>query len=104
MKQFEIYLVNLDPTIGSEIKKSRPAVIISPNVLNKMLNTVIIAPFTSTQKEYPSRLFFNLNNKNGEIVLDQLRPVDKIRLVKKIGKTDSITSQNIKLILQTMFS
>jgi len=104
MKQFEIYLVNLDPTVGSEIKKSRPAVIVSPDAMNKILNTVIIAPLTSTQKGYPSRVPSNLESKKGEIVLDQLRAIDKIRLVKKLGKADSVTAQNIKLVLQTMFS
>jgi mRNA interferase MazF len=104
MKQFEIYLVNLDPTIGSEIKKTRPAVIISPDAMNKVLNTVIIAPLTSTQKGYPSRVFSNFKGKKGEVVLDQLRTVDKIRLVKKIGQIDSKTAQNIKLVLLTMFS
>jgi mRNA interferase MazF len=104
MKQFEIYLVNLDPTVGSEIKKSRPAVIVSPDAMNKILDTVIIAPLPSTQKGYPSRVASNLGSKKGEIVLDQLRAVDKIRLAKKLGKADSITAQNIKLVLQTMFS
>ena len=104
MKQFEIYLVNLDPTVGSEIKKSRPAVIVSPDAMNKILNTVIVAPITSTQNGYPSRVASNLGSKKGEIVLDQLRAVDKIRLAKKLGKADSIAAQNIKLVLQTMFS
>jgi mRNA interferase MazF len=104
MKQFDIYLVNLDPTVGSEIKKTRPAVIISPDAMNKVLNTVIIAPLTSTQKGYPSRVFSNFKGKKGEVVLDQLRTVDKIRLVKKLGQIDNKTAQNIKLVLLTMFS
>lgn len=104
MKQFDIFLVNLDPTVGSEIKKSHPAVIISPDAMNKMLNTVIIAPLTATIKGYPSRISSRINGQHGEIVLDQIRTVDKIRLSKKLGRTDSKTSQNIKLVLQTMFS
>lgn len=104
MKQFDIFLVNLDPTIGSEIKKSRPAVIISPDAMNKVLNTVIIAPLTATIKGYPSRISSQINGQHGEIVLDQIRTVDKIRLSKKLGKTNSKTSRNIKLVLQTMFS
>ena len=104
MKQFEIYLVNLDPTIGSEIKKTRPAVIISPDAMNKVLNTVIIAPLTRTQKGYPSRVFSNFKGKKGEVVLDQLRTVDKVRLIKKLDQIDSKTAQNIKLVLLTMFS
>jgi mRNA interferase MazF len=104
VKQFDIYLVNLDPTIGSEIKKTRPAVIISPDAMNKVLNTVIIAPLISTQKGYPSRVFSNFKGKKGEVVLDQLRTVDKVRLIKKLDQIDSKTAQNIKLVLLTMFS
>jgi mRNA interferase MazF len=104
MKQFDVYLVNLDPTVGSEIKKSRPAVIVSPDVMNKLLNTVIVAPITSTQKGYPSRVSSNLKGKAGEIVLDQIRAVDKVRLAKKMGRVESRTAHNIKLVLQTMFS
>jgi mRNA interferase MazF len=104
MKQFDIYLVNLDPTVGSEIKKSRPAIIVSPDVMNKMLNTVIIAPLTTAQKGYPSRVNALTNGKKGEVVLDQIRAVDKTRLSKKMGKVDANTAKNIKLVLQTMFS
>src|SRR5215813_307693 len=103
MKQFEVYLVNLDPTVGSEIKKTRPAVIISPDVMNKNLNTVIIAPLTSTLKNYPSRVKSLFKRKNGEIVLDQIRAVDKIRLNKKLGTLPPQTADDIKKVLQTMF-
>jgi mRNA interferase MazF len=104
MKQFEVYLVNLDPTVGSEVKKTRPAIIVSPDAMNKILNTVIIAPLTSTLKGYPSRVLSNFKGQKGEIVLDQLRAVDKIRLGKKLGKADITTAQNIKAVIQTMFS
>ncbi len=104
MNQFDIYLVNLDPTIGTEIKKTRPAIIVSPNTMNKNLNTVIVAPLTSSIKNYPSRIINILKGKKGEIVLDQIRAVDKIRLIKKIGKVDEQKAKHIKLILQTMFS
>ena len=104
MKQFDIYFVDLDPTIGFEIKKSRPAIIVSPDAMNKILKTVIVAPLTSSQKGYPSRVDTISNGKQGEVVLDQVRAVDKIRLSKKIGKADAITAKNIKLVLQTMFS
>ena len=103
MKQFEVYLVNLDPTIGSEIKKSRPAIIISPDQMNKHIATVIVAPLTHSSKGYPPRLKTTFKNQSGEIVLDQIRAVNKIRLVKKFGTIDQSTAINIKKILQTMF-
>jgi mRNA interferase MazF len=104
MKQFDVYIVTLNPTKGSEINKTRPSVIISPNVLNKHLNTVIIAPLTTTIKNYPSRVLSNFEGQPGEIALDQLRAVDKERLKKKIGTVDKKTSENIKQVLHTMFS
>ena len=103
MKQFDVYEVNLDPTIGAEIKKSRPAVIISPDVMNKHLKTVIVAPLTHTIKEYPSRVVSQFQNQQGEIVLDQIRAVDKLRLKRKLGKVDAATSKGIIKVLQTMF-
>ncbi len=104
MKQFDIYIVALNPTKGSEINKTRPSVIVSPNVLNKHLNTVIIAPLTTTIKNYPSRVLSNLVGQPGEIALDQIRAVDKERLKKKIGSVDRKTAENIKKVLHTMFS
>jgi mRNA interferase MazF len=104
MKQFDVYIVTLNPTKGSEINKTRPSVIISPNVLNKHLNTVIIAPLTTTIKNYPSRVLSNFEGQPGEIALDQLRAVDKERLKKKIGTVDRKTADNIKQVLYTMFS
>jgi len=103
MKQFEVYQVNLDPTIGAEIKKSRPAVIISPNVMNKHLKTVIVAPLTHTIKGYPSRVINQFQNQPGEIALDKMRAVDKLRLKKKLGIVDAGTSSGILKVLQTMF-
>ena len=103
MKQFDVYVVILDPTIGAEIKKSRPAVIISPTVMNKHLQTVIVAPLTHTIKGYPSRVISRFQNQPGEIALDQIRAVDKLRLVKKLGTVDTGTSSDILKILQTMF-
>lgn len=104
MKQFDIYLVNFDPTIGAEIKKTRPAVIVSPDGMNKNLQTVIVAPLTHTVKNYPSRIATNFRGQNGEVVLDQLRSVDKHRLIKKQGVMDAVTSTDIKAVLQTMFA
>ena len=103
MKQFEVYMVNLDPTLGAEMKKSRPAVIVSPDVMNKNLQTVIVAPMNRTIKGYPSRVTSQFQKRAGEIVLDQIRSVDKRRLVKKLGTVDASTSSNILAVLQTMF-
>lgn len=104
MKQFDVYLVTFDPTIGAEIKKTRPAVIVSPDGMNRNLQTVIVAPLTHTTKGYPSRIVTNFGGQSGEVVLDQLRGVDKHRLIKKISKMDALTSADIKVTLQTMFS
>ncbi|HEY0432380.1 MAG TPA: type II toxin-antitoxin system PemK/MazF family toxin [Chitinophagaceae bacterium] len=103
MKQFEVYQVNLDPTIGAGTKKSRLAVIISPNVMNKHLRTVIVAPLTNTKKGYPSRVSSQFQKKDGEVVPDQLRAVDKVRLVTKMGVLDRRTASAILGVLQTMF-
>lgn len=103
MKQFQVYQMNLDPTVGAEIKKTRPAVIISPDVMNKHLQTVIVAPLTHTIKGYPSRVICQFRNQQGEVVLDQMRAVDKVRLVKRLGSVDADTSTDILKVLQTMF-
>jgi len=103
VNQFEVYLINLNPTIGSEIKKTRPCVIISPNEMHG-LNTVIIAPMTSTIKQYPTRIPVSFGKKNGHIVLDQIRTVDKARLVKLLGTIQENTARNVLKALQEMFS
>jgi len=104
VKKNEIWLVNLDPTIGAEIKKSRPCVIVSPDAMNKYLATVIVAPLTSTHKNYPSRVDSTFQGTHGQIVLDQLRAVDKIRLTKKLGLLGKQTTQDVNTVLATMFS
>jgi mRNA interferase MazF len=83
--RFDVWLVDLDPVMGSEIKKTRPSVIISPKEINQHMNTVIIAPLTSTIKNFPFRLNCKFQNHNGQIALDHIRSVDKIRLVRKVG-------------------
>lgn len=102
--QYDVYLVNLDPTIGSEIKKTRPCVIISPNEMNQNISTIIIAPLTSTKRSYPTRINCQVQGKDGQIVLDQIRTVDKKRLIKKIDTINKRTSQKIKKILSEMFA
>lgn len=102
--RFDIYLVNLDPTIGSEIKKTRPSVVISPNEMNHHINTVIIAPMTTKSRSYPTRIGCRLQGKLGQIVLDQIRTVDKRRLIKKIGRLESKTQTKLLVMLIEMFS
>ncbi|HKL83446.1 MAG TPA: type II toxin-antitoxin system PemK/MazF family toxin [Desulfobacter sp.] len=104
VKRFDVYLVNLDPTVGSEIKKTRPCLVISPDEMNHNIRTVIIAPMTSAQKEYPTRVSCTFQKKKGQIVLDQLRTIDKIRLIKKLGTIDSKSQLGVISILQRLFS
>jgi len=104
LKRFDIYLVNLDPTVGNEIKKTRPAVIISPDEMNRNISTVIIAPMTTKGRSYPTRIPTTFQQKEGQVILDQIRTVDKSRLVKKIGKVNKVTSNKILSLLIEMFS
>jgi mRNA interferase MazF len=100
-QQFEVYLISLDPTVGAEMQKTRPCVIISPNEMNKYLNTVIIAPMTTVIRDYPTRINLIFDNKEGQIVLDQIRTVDKNRFIKKIGSLEeNISDQVIDLLLE----
>lgn len=100
-QQFAIYLISLDPTVGAEIQKTRPCVIISPDEMNKYLNTVIIAPMTTVIRNYPTRINLIFDNKDGQIVLDQIRTVDKNRLIKKIGDLDqNIGNQVLDLLIK----
>lgn len=93
LKQYSIALVNLEPTIGSEIKKTRPCVIISPNEMNKYLNTVVLAPMTTNLKNYPTRVAVKHNGKKGMIAIDQIRTVDKKRIIRVF---ESLTKSEIK--------
>lgn len=102
-QQFEIYLVALDPTQGSEIKKTRPCLIVSPDEMNRHIRTVIIAPISSKIHDYPSRLRFELKGKKAQIILDQLRSVDKSRLSKKWGKLSPALSLKTLNILTELF-
>ncbi len=103
LDQYEIVLVNLDPTIGSEMKKTRPAVIISPNEMNKYLNTVVIAPMTSSSKSYPTRVEVNHNKTKGWIVLDQIRTIDRQRITKKLGRLTTKEVEKVKNIIKETF-
>jgi mRNA interferase MazF len=103
VNQYEVYWINLEPTKGSEIKKVRPCVIVSPNEMNEFLNTVIVAPLTSTVKYiYPFRAQVKINDKNGRVALDQLRCVDKSRLREKLGSLSVEEVGSVKNILFEM--
>ena len=102
IKRFEVYLVKLNPTVGSEIQKTRPCIVISPNEMN-VLKTVIVAPMTSKGFDFIFRPKIKFENKNGLVLLDQMRTVDKTRLVKKLGDVDKQTSQDISSMLVQIF-
>ena len=104
LNRFEIWLVELDPTRGSEIAKTRPAVVVSPDVVNRHLRTVLVAPLTSTLKGYPTRVASTFQGKAGEIALDQTRAVDQQRLVKRLGTLDDATARQVCATLQRLFA
>jgi mRNA interferase MazF len=103
IKQYQIILVNLDPTIGSEIKKTRPCVVISPNEMNKYLRTIVIAPMTSSSKKYPTRVKVKHDNKTGWIVLDQIRTIDRQRIIKIFGELKDFEIQELKSVLKETY-
>jgi Growth inhibitor len=103
IKQYEIVLVNLDPTIGSEIKKTRPCTVISPNEMNKYLQTIVIAPLTSSSKPYPTRVEINHVKIKGWIVLDQIRTVDRTRVVKKLDKLTTAEIESVKTVIMETY-
>ncbi len=96
-------LVNLDPTMGSEIKKTRPCVVISPDEMNKNLRTITIAPMTSSSRPYPTRVEVNQNGQSGWVVLDQIRTVDKLRVVKKFESLTEREIRNCKRVIKETF-
>jgi mRNA interferase MazF len=104
VKRFDVYLINLDPTVGSEIKKTRPCLIISPDEMNRYINTVIVAPMSTKGREYPTRVACKFKGKRGQIVLDQIRTVDKARLVRRLGRIDAQTQTSVLLVLEEMFA
>ena len=104
VRRFDVFLISLDPTKGTEIKKTRPCLVISPDEMNRHIRTVIIAPITSTLKSYPTRVTTTFQGKQGQIVLDQIRTVDKQRLVKKLGVISDPAQSQVLNRLQSMFS
>jgi mRNA interferase MazF len=104
IKRFEVYLVNLDPTVGSEIKKTRPCLIISPDEMNRHIATVIVAPMTTKGRPYPTRVACRFQGKDGQIVLDQVRTIDKTRLLRKLGRIRKSTQADVLNTLAEMFA
>jgi mRNA interferase MazF len=98
------YLVNLDPTVGSEIKKTRPCLIVSPDEMNRHIRTVIVAPMTTKGRQYPTRVTCRFRGKAGQVVLDQIRTVDASRLVRKLGRLDNDTGAKVLAILGEIFA
>jgi mRNA interferase MazF len=103
INQYEIVLVNLDPTIGSEMKKTRPCVVLSPNEMNKYLQTIVIAPITSSSKLYPTKVSIKHRGVNGWIVIDQLRTIDRIRIVKRFTSLSPKEIEQVKNVIKETF-
>jgi mRNA interferase MazF len=104
IKRFDVHLVRLDPTVGVEIQKTRPCVVVSPDEMNRSLQTVVVAPMTTKGRSYPSRVACRFQGRDGQVVLDQLRTVDRARLVRKLGRLDKKTFAVVLDILQEMFA
>ena len=104
VKRFEVHLVNLDPTVGSEINKMRPCLIISPDEMNRWIATVIIAPMTSRGRPYPTRVACKFQGRDGQVVLDQIRTVDKSRLVRRLGTVKEPTQEAVLATLAKLFT
>lgn len=103
LKQYSVVLVNLDPTIGGEIKKTRPCVILSPNEINKFLKTIVIAPMTTNLKKYPTRVNVKHNGKKGMMAIDQIRTIDKARVLKRFDRLTKSEIANCKSIIKETF-
>jgi mRNA interferase MazF len=104
VRRFEVYLVALDPTVGSEIRKTRPCVVVSPDEANAALSTIVAAPLTSTVRNYPTRLSLRFQRRKGEIAVDQLRALDKRRLVRKLGTISLEAQKRLLALLAEFFS
>jgi len=104
IKRFDVYLVNLDPTLGSEIHKARPCLVISPDEMNRYIATVIVAPMTTKGRNYPTRVLCTFKGEDGQVVLDQIRTIDKSRLVQKLGRIDKQTQEEVLTVLAEMFA
>ena len=104
VKRFEVLLISLDPTKGHEIKKTRPCVVVSPNEMNRYISTVIIAPMTSKGNQYPTRIACQFQGVQGQVILDQIRTIDKSRIVKKLGILSKATQAKVLDLLSELFA
>ena len=104
IRRFDVYLIDLEPTVGSELRKTPPCLVISPDDMNRYLNTVLIAPMTTQGKAYPSRVPCYFDGKSGHIALDQLRVIDKSRLVKRLGRIDITSQRSVLDVLARLFA
>jgi len=104
VRRFDVFLVNLDPTVGSEIRKSRPCVVVSPDEMNRYVRTVVVAPLTTSGRPYPSRVEVRFAGKEGQVVIDQLRTIDKVRLAKRLGVLDSDEAASVLEVLKEFFA
>jgi mRNA interferase MazF len=104
IRRFDVYLVSLDPTVDSEVRKTRPCLVISPDDMNRSIATVIVAPMTTKGRPYPTRVPVRFGGKDGQIVLDQLRTVDKARLIKKLGQVGEQTQRGVLAVLAELFA
>jgi mRNA interferase MazF len=103
-ERFDVFLVNLDPTVGSEIRKSRPCVVVSPDEMNRHVRTVVVAPLTTAGRPYPSRVPVRFAGRHGQVVIDQLRTVDKVRLVKRLGRLGDSEVGAVLDVLRELFA
>jgi mRNA interferase MazF len=103
-RRFDVFLVNLDPTVGSEVRKTRPCLIISPDEMNRYIGTVIVAPMTTKGRDYPTRVACRFAGKDGQVVLDQIRTIDKSRVVKPLGRLSAATQKQVLAVLGEMFA
>ncbi|MBU0480900.1 MAG: type II toxin-antitoxin system PemK/MazF family toxin [Proteobacteria bacterium] len=104
INRFDVFLVNLDPTVGHEIKKTRPCLVISPDEMNRNISTMIIAPMTTKGRSYPTRIPCSFQGRSGQIILDQIRTIDKERLVKKLGVISKSARAKTLRVLQELFA
>ena len=103
MNQYDIVLVNLDPTVGSEIQKTRPCVIVSPDEINHNLQTLVVSPMTTTSRKYPTRVEVKHNGKTGWIAIDQIRTIDKVRIIKTLGTLNKSEIREVKSVIKETF-
>jgi mRNA interferase MazF len=103
VQQYQVVIVNLDPTVGSEIQKTRPCIVVSPDEINKYLRTVTIVPVTSQGRAYPTRVGINLNGNKSWAVIDQIRTIDKVRITKALGLLSEEEIENVKQVIRETF-